>query len=320
MVSLIIVDYMTIEKTMNYIDQCLKKIICKNTLNIIIVDNNSDDSSIKYLNNLNIKQNKEIKYDMGSNNNIYYYTYKNRNLLLVKSNENLGYAKGNNLGAQVSRKIFNDKYYIFSNNDLKFVKKIILDEVLNIFTEKKNIGVIGPKIVGKDGTAQSPRKYNSIWKQLILYFPNILLKNMFFKYISNIDYSNESKYVYWVTGCFMIVDSEKFYQADMFDKNTFLYAEEMILSERLLRRGYRNYFFNEIELIHEHGQTIKNSFSIIRGLELSFNSNYYYYKQYIHSKKILLLLAKLSFNIFKLLFVFKSCIKESLKLTERRNK
>lgn len=308
MISLIIVDYNSIEKTMNYIKHFLDKV--DSIVNIIIVDNASNDKSINYMDTLDITK---IKVDVfikeDKNIDLFFYKYKGCSLVIVKANENLGYGKGNNLGAIISNKIYNNKFYIFSNNDLKFNKNIDLSTFIEIFNKDKDIAVIGPKIIGLEGEPQSPRKYNNIWKQLILYFPNVLLCYKFTKFITNIDYNNKSKYTYWVNGCFLVVDAQKFEEVSMFDENTFLYAEEMILSERLLQKGYKNYFTNDVEIIHEHGQTIKDTFSTLKGMEISFNSNLYYFKKYRKTKKIYLKLSIISFKIFKLLFPFKENIK-----------
>ena len=312
MFSLIIVDYNSISKTLKYIDHCIEKFYGQE-FNIIIVDNSYTDETLESI--LECSLIKETIYEQKK---IYIYEYREHNLVLVKSNENLGYAKGNNLGAKVSNYFYKEDYLIFSNNDLKFTDNINLLEFINIFTRNNDIAVIGPKIVGIDGRPQSPRKYNNIWRQLILYFPNILLCNILTKYITNIDYSNESKYTYWVMGCFIVVDSNKFFETGMFDENTFLYAEEMILSERMLKKGYKNYFYNDIEVVHEHGQTVKKTMSILSGMEESFKSNCYYFKNYKNVSKIDLILAKVSFKIFKRLFPIKCCMKKYIQYVVRR--
>jgi Predicted glycosyltransferases len=285
-------------------------------INTIIIDNSCNNKALNFIAQLDIE-----KIDRDFSNleksdllNLYSYKFNKHNLIFVQAKENLGYARGNNLGAKVSNALFNDKYYIFSNNDLHFSKRIYLNQLIDPFKYNDDIAIIGPKIIGMDGKPQSPRKKNNIWRQLILYFPNIILHDILRRFISNIDYTNNSKYTYWVMGCFIVVDKCKFNEIGMFDENTFLFAEEMILAERLLKKGYKNYFFNEITLIHNHGETVKDTFSTLKGIELSFKSNYYYFEKYIKCNNISLNCATYSFKLFKLIFP----IKEKLKRFIRR--
>ena len=73
------------------------------------------------------------------------------------------------------------------------------------------------------------------------------------------------------------------------------------------------FFYNEFKLIHEHGKTVKKTFDTIAMEEINFNSNYYYYKEYIRTSMLNLYIAKLSFKLYKVLFPIKQLIKKFLK-------
>ena len=64
------------------------------------------------------------------------------------------------------------------------------------------------------------------------------------------------------------------------DTHTFLYAEESILSERMLRVERKTYFLPSVTVIHEHGSTIKKHLDRKKASWLQFQSNAYYYKTY----------------------------------------
>ncbi len=315
MISLIIVDYKSIKKTIEYINQCFEMFEDNNKLNVIVVDNSLDNASLEYMKKINstkicYKHEFETK---GKKVKVFKYYYNRHNLIIVKADNNLGYAKGNNLGAMVSKKIFNDDYYIFSNNDVKILNKFKLEVFIDILKNDNKIAVIGPKIITPKGQFQSPIKKVGIWKKIILKYPSMLLGNILNRFIKDLDYDNKNKYAYWVNGSFLFVNGKKFNEVNMFDENTFLFAEEMILSERLLKAGYHNYFFNDLTILHEHGQTVKNKFSILQSLEMSFTSNYYYYENYMKSSQLNLSIAKISFKLFKVLYVIKENIKSRIK-------
>ena len=56
-------------------------------------------------------------------------------------------------------------------------------------------------------------------------------------------------------GSFFIVKTQDFINCGMMDPNTFLYAEEIILSEKLKKINKQVYYFPSVTVLHEHGQT-----------------------------------------------------------------
>jgi len=77
-----------------------------------------------------------------------------------------------------------------------------------------------------------------------------------------------------------MVKADAFNKAGMFDPNTFLYSEEPILAEKMLAVGYRNYFFAGSHVIHGHGGATSDYFAWKRGMQISFKSDIYYFKNY----------------------------------------
>jgi len=97
MVSMIIVDYKSMDKTIEYIKECVWNI--EGLDHFVIVDNASD---IPFGPRKTVVEGKEV--------------------YIVASGENGGYAKGNNLGAKIAKSRSNDDYYNFSKNYLKLSK------------------------------------------------------------------------------------------------------------------------------------------------------------------------------------------------------
>lgn len=113
-VSVVVVNY----NGKKYIDELLASLqnqISKNFIyEIVFVDNNSADDSVKY-----IQQ---------------HWADKIKNLRVVESNENLGFAGGNNLGVKESQ----GKYIVLLNNDTK-PNEDWLQNLYNFFINKENI-------------------------------------------------------------------------------------------------------------------------------------------------------------------------------------
>lgn len=317
MISLIIVDYNSMKETMKFINHTINKIFDFKLLNVIIIDNSPEDLNFKMLcelhDNISDVTTDYRLYDKyNSIDKAITCKYKGINIVGIKSNKNLGFAKANNLGAIISHNIFNDDYYLFSNNDLFFKESFNIMQLTEKFKHDNTIGILGPKITGINGEAQSPRKKMNIFNKIIRRYFNMMTFAKWNKKNSDIDYDGKSGYKYWVMGCFFIVDSNKFNEVGMFDENTFLYGEEMILSERMNNKGYSVYFLNDIEVIHYQGGTTKNVLDSIGSEEISFKSNIYYFEQYRKTSRLMINISKVSFAIYKCSYPWKMRAKNKM--------
>ena len=81
-------------------------------------------------------------------------------------------------------------------------------------------------------------------------------------------------------GSFFLCPRKAWQQAGGMDTHTFLYAEEPILSERMLRIGLKTYFLPSVTVVHEHGSTIRKHIDSKKASWLQFRSNAYYYRAY----------------------------------------
>lgn len=307
MVSLIVVDYKTIPKTLEYIVACYSWIDDSKLIHAIIVDN-CEDTEVGLGILEEICQNKpmEVKIeDMEAP--VFACIHEGKKLLYVCAGQNLGYARGNNLGAFVAKKYYEDGQYLFSNNDLRFTERFSLETLIAPMQENTNVALVGPQIVTPAREQQSPRKRIGTFKQLFAYYDDLLLPKCikFTDKITDVDVSNDSKLCYWVTGSFMLANAAKFWEVEGFDEATFLFCEEVILAERFLQKGYRVYYENQVKVIHEHGQTVKASLQVLKSIRISFQSSVYYYTKYRGLHKSIAALAYAHFGIFQLLFSLK---------------
>jgi GT2 family glycosyltransferase len=61
-----------------------------------------------------------------------------------------------------------------------------------------------------------------------------------------------------------------------FDPNTFLYAEELIFAERLKFYGYRMYYTDVVEVVHDHGTTTRKFIPHKSSIYMERSLRYYY--------------------------------------------
>src|SRR5262249_48161569 len=107
------------EKYLDALFNSLINIETKLKYEIIFVDNNSSDCSTSY-----IEQN-----------------YRNKKIKIIKSEENLGFSRGNNLGVSYAE----GEFIIFLNNDTRVSSKWLDALYKNI--RKFNVGIVTSKLV-----------------------------------------------------------------------------------------------------------------------------------------------------------------------------
>ncbi len=88
---------------------------------------------------------------------------------LIKSKENLGFAKGNNLGYKYAKYQLKADFIVLLNNDTVISQAGFSDSIVRKYKEKQ-YAVLGPDIVAADGYHQNPGSKQS-WssKELILF-------------------------------------------------------------------------------------------------------------------------------------------------------
>lgn len=318
----IIVDFKTIQVTCDYIKRFCTKLIGHEDMPFVIVDNSVIDNEIR---DTEFKRIEALPLYKTSYNEIVVatvYRYKSHDVFYIKSDRNGGYAKGNNIGADYLKNVLNvyPKYFLFTNNDIELLEKTSFSEFFDVFESDETIGAIGPKIVEKSGKQTSPRKKLSPFKLLVTYNINLIFGNRLKKYVDDIDYTNEKKKVYWVMGCFLFTDSKKFFEVGMFDTKTFLYSEEMILSERFMKcGGYSMLYLPTVSVLHNHSQTINKHVESNAKVNYLFQSHKICCKYYRNTGKGLLICADIVYAIYNMMFQVKRLIKRCFKGKGERN-
>ncbi len=221
-------------------------------------------------------------------------------VFVIDEPENLGYARGNNLGAWFLMEYFSIDWLLVTNNDLILDDADVVKKLIDIIQAKPDVGAIGPKVVGLDGIDQSPHRYLSIWASLIvpkLLYPFVfplLHMGVLREVLRN---AAEGNY-YRIMGSFMLIRPDAFRKTKGFDPATFLYAEEQILSERMKQHGYQMYYYPKRRVIHNHGQTTSVYLTRKSTCDLVFQSLLYYYQTYKGASPIACEIARLSHYVY----------------------
>ena len=164
---------------------------------------------------------------------------------VIKSDKNLGFAGGNNLGIQASH----GKYLFFINNDTLLPQLSSLSLLINRLESSDQIGMVCPKIRFTWG--EQPIQYAG-------YTPlsKISLRN------KSIGYGEEDKGQYdtshptpYAHGAAMMVKREVIEKAGMMPECYFLYYEELDWSMMIRRSGYEIWYEPSCTIFHKESQT-----------------------------------------------------------------
>ncbi len=233
--SIIILNYKNWGVTIN----CLKS-IKKNILHptkIILIDNGSKNESVLKLSNfLNENYKRFIEID---NKHLSSILNKKFDVLFIKLSTNIGYACGNNIGLKISEKL-KLKYSLVLNSDI-----LIKEDFLPVFIEKiqndYKCSIITPIIENENGKVDLNclRKRRSIPKTI--FWNHGLFRPLFRFFLSNkyffheIDANNRFCKISVPSGSCLFIDLSWFKSVKYFDENTFLYEEEHILYEKVIK-------------------------------------------------------------------------------------
>jgi len=190
---------------------------------IIVVDNSSTDGSYE-----------KLKREFSTYN-------------IIKCNENLGYASGNNLGIKYALKN-NAEYICILNNDV-IVESDFLDKIIEIMEEHKEIGVAGPCIC----------KYNNkniiqaMGAKINLYTGLTQGKYKNYKYN---EIPKENSFVDYLGGACFVCRRDVFEDIGLIPENYFLFFEETEFCYRASAKGYKLLCVYDSKIYHKGSSTI----------------------------------------------------------------
>lgn len=250
-----------------------------------------------------------VVVDNGSTNDSYNLIQEkfnnNDKVILLQSKENLGFAKGNNIGFRYAKYDLKADFIVMLNNDTILSQKDF-NEVLVRKYEEKQYAVLGPDIVTADGCHQNPGSKQS-WSlqelkkdrlkkriRLVLTYVgldaslgNALAKN---KTVYRKETLQEERENTILHGACMIFSKEYISQFDGLNDETFLYMEEDILKLYADYYGFLMLYTPELTISHKEDAATD---MIVKSEN---KKNRWKYKQLIKSSKVY---SKLMHNMVK---------------------
>lgn len=183
----------------------------------------------------------------------------------IRSSENLGFGKGNNLAVEKAK----GEYVLFLNSDTKTLNKGFL-EMTEFLKSNSKVGILGGKLLNSDGTPQlSVGKFYNLFNVIVTLFGGGRL---------GFGMSSPEKIseVDWVSGACMMVKRDLFNKIGGFDKNIFMYMEDMEICYRAKKNGYKTFFYPDVCVKHKEQGSSNRSFAVIN----IYKGILYFYKKH----------------------------------------
>lgn len=239
--SIVIVNY----NVKHFLEQCLHSVsraIQGVTAEVIVVDNNSSDNSVEYL---------QPRFP---------------GIHFIQNQENLGFARACNQGLRHSK----GRYILFLNPDT-ILPEDCLSQCLAFFESHPDAGALGIKMLDgsgkflKESKRSFPSPMTSLYKLfgLARLFPR---SKVFSRYhLGHLDKDHDHE-VDVLAGAFMMVKREVLDITNGFDEIFFMYGEDVDLSYRIQKtnnpstgKPYRNYYFSGSNIIHFKGESTRRA-------------------------------------------------------------
>ncbi len=178
-------------------------------------------------------------------------------VILIENQENVGYSRANNQAMRMAR----GEYILLLNPDT-VVEEDTFHKTIRFMDDHPDAGGLGVKMIDGKGTflPESKRGLPTPWVAFYKIFGLSRLfpsnKKLGRYHLSYLD-KEQTHSVDILCGAFMLMRKTTLEKTGLLDETFFMYGEDIDLSYRILKAGYKNYYFPETTIIHYKGESTK---------------------------------------------------------------
>jgi len=236
--SVIIVSY----QVRHYLAQCLdslQRALKDLESEVIVVDNHSSDDTVAYIRNN--------------------YSW----VRVIANNHNLGFAKANNIALRLAK----GEYVLFVNPDVVVAENTV-KECVDVLAEHPETGALGVCMLNRDGTRALESRRGIPTPMTAFYKMSGLCKiypksRRFGRYYMGWLPWDVPVEIEIVSGAFTMLRTSVMREMNGYDEEYFMYGEDIDLSYRLLKAGYKNLYLPNTILHYKGESTHKSSFRYV---------------------------------------------------------
>jgi len=216
----------------HYLELCLESLAeapPRRSMEILLVDNASTDGSAEMT---------EARFP---------------HVKLIRSTENLGFAKGNNVAIRQCQ----GRYIALVNPDV-IVLPGCLDGLADFLDQHPKAGNVGPRVFNPDMTQQSTcRRFPTLWNNFCS------ATALASKFTGSRFFAGEHMFFFphdrtlavdVLVGCFSMIRREAFEAVGLLDEDLFMYGDDVDWCRRCWNAGWEVVFFPGARAIHDRGK------------------------------------------------------------------
>lgn len=232
--SVVIVNY----NVKHFIEQCLFSVLKAAqhvSCEVFVVDNNSVDGSVNLIKN------------------------KFPQITLIENKTNTGFSVANNQAIRLAK----GEYVLLLNPDT-VVQEDTFVKTVTFMDEHPDAGGLGIKMLDGQGNF-APESKRGLPTPAVAFYKMFGLSKLFprsrkfGKYHLTYLPENEVNEVDVLSGAFMLMRKSLLDKIGLLDETFFMYGEDIDLSYRITKAGYKNYYFPLTQIIHYKGESTKRS-------------------------------------------------------------
>lgn len=197
---------------------------------VVVIDNASRDGSAEYV---------EQNYPA---------------VRLIRSATNVGFGRANNLALP-----FVDSPFVLLLNTDAFVDEDSLEKALAYMQADRRCGIVGVRLVGRDGEVQPSCRYFPTPINVFLGRTGLTRRFPGVRMVDGPDWAPpEVRACDWVPGCFYLIRKEVIEHVGLFDPRFFLYYEEVDHCLATKRAGWSVVYLPTTTVVHIGGESAKS--------------------------------------------------------------
>lgn len=274
----IVLNYNTVDCTLQCVHSLLNQLSAPS--HVVVVDNHSERADFR-----------QLQLSLPSN------------ITIIRNEQNLGYAAGNNQACGVLNDLPNPDAYLFVNSDVSFTQPATLHALEQALVTHPKAVAISPLVHTLSNNLpvrvqiQVRRLVKPGWlvllhSPILRRLPGIYKRYKQFIYFDLVPYKRGIYDVDTMSGACFLILSSFFDTIGGFDEATFLYLEELVLGEQIRRAGHLCLLHGDVIVQHEQGVSSKRSTSRER-FHHFLNSEVYLLNHYYGVSKIALQLLRI---------------------------
>lgn len=246
-------------------------------LHVVVVDNNSPDSSFQILSD----------------------RYREAEIVDVLSTDrNGGYSYGNNYGTRYAIEKYDPQYIAIANPDVVLDVETI-EKLLDTFKYDDRIAMCSPIMKALDGSYEvrpwQIQTYKGdlaecwlLGKPHVSPLPPVIIGE------------NNTMITEALPGSFFVIRRDCFEEVSFLDENVFLFCEERILGRKIKEAGYLAAFRIDLFYIHAHSVSLNKALNVKKQQSQLLKSRRYYLETYDHCGKFSMAVLRIAQSLYML--------------------